>query len=249
VLRSLEEDHRHAEPVNYNSAKLTIEHILPQSMTKDWMKMLSRDALRGESLEEIHGRVVHTLGNLTLTAYNSKLSNDSFQVKQKILRDSGLAMNREIADSDHWTQVSILERGRKLGDRIVAIWPGPDESVSSAASSPRWSLLSQIVASIPPGRWTSYLDLAEVMGSHQNSVVSRLWTLGPANVHRVLRRDGVHAADFRWSDPDRNDDPKVALGLEGVRFDATGKASQDQRMTALDLADAVGLMLGEDGEE
>ena len=52
--------------------------------------------------QELHDSLVHTLGNLTLTAENAKLSNSPFQRKQDIFIASALQMNREIADAPSW---------------------------------------------------------------------------------------------------------------------------------------------------
>jgi alkylated DNA nucleotide flippase Atl1 len=248
VLRCIEEDHRHGEPVDFDRAKLTIEHVLPQSPTDEWWEMLRADLGEDESIEELHSSLVHTLGNLSLTAYNAKLSNDGFEAKKAILRDSGLAMNREIASARRWGRPEILARGRSLADRIIKVWPGPDESVSVPPPSPRWSLMNQVLASIPAGRWTSYSDVAEVIGSHQVAVGARLGTVRVPNGHRVLKLQGAVSPDFRWTDPERTDDPRTVLESEGVRFDQWGRAAADQRMTAKELADAVGLDTAGDEE-
>lgn len=241
VLRCIEEDYRHGEPIDFDHAKLTIEHVLPQSPTNEWWDMLRADLSGDETVEELHSSLVHTFGNLSLTAYNAKLSNDSFQAKKEILGNSGLAMNREIAQAPRWGRAEILARGRALADRIIGIWPGPDESVGIPPPNPRWSLMNQVLASIPAGRWTSYSDVAEVIGSHQGAVGNRLAAVPVANAHRVLKLTGAISPDFRWSDPERHDDPRTLLEAEGVRFDQWGRAAADQRMTAQDLADAVGL--------
>jgi len=55
--------------------KLTIEHIMPQTLTTEWKAALGTD------YQVIHSDYLHTLGNLTLTAYNSKYSNHSFMDK------------------------------------------------------------------------------------------------------------------------------------------------------------------------
>jgi alkylated DNA nucleotide flippase Atl1 len=185
--------------------------------------------------------LVHTLGNLSLTAYNAKLANDSFPVKQKLLADSGLAMNREIADASGWGRAEIQARGRVLGQRIVSIWPGPDESVSTPPANRRWTLMNQVLASLPAGRWTSYSDVAEVIGSHQVAVGARLATLIVPNAHRVLRLSGHISPDFRWPDPERTDDPREVLEAEGVRFDEWGRADPEQRIAATNLAAAMEL--------
>lgn len=50
------------------------------------------------------------------------------------------------------------------------------------------------------------------------------------------RFSGELSPDFRWPDPDRTDDPLAILQVEGVRFDSKGRASADQRLTAVELA-------------
>lgn len=242
ILRALEEDYRHGEPLDFSQAALTIEHVLPQSLTPEWEEILAAGASDDETPEEIHASLVHTLGNLTLTAYNARLANDSFHAKKKLLADSGLAMNREIAGASGWGRAEIQARGRALGQRVVSIWPGPDESVSVASPDPHWTLMNQVLASLPAGRWTSYSDVAAVIGSHQVAVGARLATVTVPNAHRVLKLSGHISPDFRWPDPERTDDPRKVLEAEGVHFDdESGRADPQQRMTATDLASTLEL--------
>ena len=53
--------------------ELTIEHIMPQTLTAKWKIDL------GKKATEIYEKYVHCIGNLTLTGYNSEMSNDSFE--------------------------------------------------------------------------------------------------------------------------------------------------------------------------
>lgn len=122
IFRRLEESYEHAEPIDWSASKLTIEHLLPQSLTDEWKQAL---AASGEIPEEIHSALRHTLGNLTVTAYNGKLSNSPFERKQQILQGSHLELNRTIAASSQWGRDEILERADELADRAIAIWPGP----------------------------------------------------------------------------------------------------------------------------
>src|SRR5260221_14780030 len=69
VLRWLDESFGSKEPVEYQS--LTIEHVLPQTPTPEWRQALSDDLAGDETFAELHGSLVHPLGNLTLTGYNS----------------------------------------------------------------------------------------------------------------------------------------------------------------------------------
>ena len=104
VLRRLEESYGAPEPVDFSAAKLTIEHVLPQTPTDEWLKLLADEVTEEAGPEELHDLLVHTLGNLTLTAENAKLSNSPFQRKQDILHASALQMNREIADAPAWAR-------------------------------------------------------------------------------------------------------------------------------------------------
>jgi alkylated DNA nucleotide flippase Atl1 len=176
-----------------------------------------------------------------LTAYNAKLANDGFIAKKKLFMDSGLAMNREIAEASAWSRDQIHARGRALAKRMVEIWPGPDTSVSAAPLDPHWRLMNQVLASVPSGRWTSYSDVAEVIGSHQVAVGARLGSVTAPNAYRVLKLRGVISPEFRWPDPQRQDDPREILEAEGVRFDDSGRADPAQRMTAAELAEAADL--------
>ncbi len=81
------------EPVN--TQECTIEHIMPQELTEEWERDL------GENFQEIHDKYLHTIGNLTLTGYNSEYSNNSFQEKQgmeKGFKDSPLRLNQGLRD-------------------------------------------------------------------------------------------------------------------------------------------------------
>ena len=60
---------------------LTVEHVLPQTLSEEWREHLSN---LGQDPDEVHQSLVHTLGNLTLTAFNGTLSNNPFERKQQI---------------------------------------------------------------------------------------------------------------------------------------------------------------------
>ena len=99
--------------------KLTIEHIMPQTLNDDWIEAL------GENYAQIHSQYVHTLGNLTLTGYNSELLNKSFTDKKKLLNDKNshiVVLNRYFMDQEKWDEDTIKERARLLSDRIQSIF-------------------------------------------------------------------------------------------------------------------------------
>ena len=117
IIETFEQDHAHKEPTELRG--LTVEHIMPQALSDDW-----REAL-GPEANAVHTRLLHTLGNLTLTGYNPELSNRPFSEKRGLFQDSNLAMNREIADEAEWGPEQIRSRAERLAAQAVKIWPGP----------------------------------------------------------------------------------------------------------------------------
>lgn len=107
----------------------SIEHIMPQHLSPAWV-----DAL-GDDYEEIHETWLHRLGNLTLTAYNSKYSNNAFVDKRdmpKGFRESGLRLNTWVAAKDKWTLAEMEERSDLLISRALTIWPIPESTYKPA---------------------------------------------------------------------------------------------------------------------
>ncbi len=98
----------------------TIEHIMPQTLTEEWERDL------GENFQEIHNKYLHTIGNLTLTGYNSEYSNKSFQEKQgmeKGFKNSPLRLNQGLKDS--FGEEEIKKRANDLADLALKIWTYP----------------------------------------------------------------------------------------------------------------------------
>lgn len=114
-----------------SGGKLTIEHIMPQVLSKEWEEHL------GKNHKEIHETWLHRLGNLTLTAYNSKYSNRPYEIKRGLkdsgFRESRLWLNRIMAESDRWTEDVIKERNILLTNRFLKVMP---EFESSYAPPP-----------------------------------------------------------------------------------------------------------------
>ena len=119
ILARLENDgQREPSPVG----EYSIEHIMPQSIEEvpDWQQMLGGD------WEETHAAWVHRLGNLTLTGYNSTLSNRPFEEKKTIeggFNQSAARLNSYVRDQRSWTETEMRARGENLARRSLAIWP------------------------------------------------------------------------------------------------------------------------------
>ncbi|MER8085128.1 DUF262 domain-containing protein [Streptomyces sp. NPDC094048] len=247
VLQRLEESYEHPEPVDFATAQLTIEHVMPQSPGDEWLRMLSEGVVAGETAEDLHSRLQHTLGNLTLTAVNAELSNHPFERKQGLLQGSHLEMNRRIAATERWGADEIRARADELADRALALWPAPLRGVGRAERSRDWNLAHQVLAALPHGTWTSYGDLAAFIGSGAQAVGNHLAnTPGVANAYRVLTSEGKVSDGFRWTPQDVGGDVRARLSADGVRFTANRAADPAQRLSADELASLVGEA---DGEE
>ncbi len=108
------------EPVD--TQKCDIEHIMPQTLNPKWEGDL------GENFEAIHEKYLHTIGNLTLTGYNSEYSNKSFQEKQGMeggFKDSPLRLNQGLKDLESFGEKEIEERANDLADWALKIWTYP----------------------------------------------------------------------------------------------------------------------------
>ena len=99
--------------------KLTVEHIMPQTMDDDWRNDL------GDRAEEIYGRHLHRLGNLTLCGgrWGSALSNRSFGHKKELYRESAVAMTRRLARLPRWDEDAIRRRAEELAREALKLWP------------------------------------------------------------------------------------------------------------------------------
>jgi alkylated DNA nucleotide flippase Atl1 len=244
VLQWLEESYCNREPVLPD--RLTIEHVLPQTLTPYWRSALADGLNPGETVDQVHESLVHTLGNLTLTGYNSKLSNSSFDEKRELLAASGLSMNQEIARQSRWGRSEIFDRAMILARHIADIWPGPI-AVDVEPLDPAWDVAVRALAEIPAGAWTSYGDVAALIGSHPVAVGNRLANVPTPNAHRVLTASGQVSDGFHWLD-DRTEDPRWVLESEGITFDAKGRADNRQRLYLEDLAQLAGITIGESPE-
>lgn len=92
---------------------LTIEHIMPQTLTTEWGQVVT---------PEEHQRYLHTLGNLSVTGYNSELSNKSFAEKKRIIREYSKAvrLNEDVLDKDVWNAATIQARSERLAEILMS---------------------------------------------------------------------------------------------------------------------------------
>lgn len=108
----------------------SIEHIFPQgpNIPDEWVKMIAGGDR--EKAKEYQSLYVHTFGNLTITGYNSTLSNKAFAEKkerknsdgQYIGYRNGLNLNNDVCDKDEWTVEIIKDRTDRMVKEIMSMF-------------------------------------------------------------------------------------------------------------------------------
>lgn len=118
LLSTLENEHSKEKLIVDN---LTIEHVMPQTLTANWRNML------GEEYNDIYENYLHTIGNLTITGYNTNLGNKPFDEKKEIIEEKSRAkyLNQDILDKARWSEPEILSRTKRLGKELITIFSIP----------------------------------------------------------------------------------------------------------------------------
>lgn len=108
----------------------TIEHIFPQgeNIPDCWINMIADG---NKSLaKEYQNQYVHTLGNLTISGYNSMLGNKGFIEKRDradrngkyVGYKNGLKLNQKLANYNEWNVELIKSRTKELVDKAMDLF-------------------------------------------------------------------------------------------------------------------------------
>lgn len=108
-------------PVDFRNSKITIEHIMPQTLNEVWIKEL------GDNHKEVHNRYLHNIGNLILTEFNSEMGNKSFEEKKIKLVNSNLNYRCSILECSSWVEESITKHLDIMTQRFFDAFPLPEE--------------------------------------------------------------------------------------------------------------------------
>ena len=107
----------------------TVEHIMPQNenLSAEWQAAL------GDVWRDIQNKYLHTLGNLTLTAYNSEYGDRPFPEKRDMdggFAQSPLNLNEGLGFVEEWNEEAIKQRAARLADLAVDVWASPPAEFS-----------------------------------------------------------------------------------------------------------------------
>ena len=221
ILRRIEEFWSKDGFIDWKSANFTLEHFMPQNLNGEWMKYLH--GIGVEDPVTSHGELLHTIGNLTLTSLNSKLSDSPILRKQQILGVSKLVINTELVDTIQWGPAEILQRSKRLVDAAIAIWAGPDEQILESTAD--YSSVDTALGALEGSEWTSVLQLRELAGeTTERDLLDHLNHDRPVGAVRLLTGEGLPDLRLHW----------VGRDLAGFRDDlvASGVLSANTEESA-----------------
>lgn len=122
-----------------DTENLSIEHIMPQNknLSMSWQKML------GENWQSVHEKYLHTLGNLTLTGYNSELGDKPFEKKKEKLEETIThiaVLYSDIKDKSEWNSVNMEKRAKRLAEIILKLFPIEQPKTKIEFTDPHYKL-------------------------------------------------------------------------------------------------------------
>ena len=119
------------------------------------------------------------------------------------------------------------------------VLPNGDDLPTAAGVPQRgtfdWTGLHDLLAAVPAGRWTTYGELAAVVGTASQPLGQHITRCPDCpNAWRVLGNDGKPRPGFQWRDDGRSGSQESALQAEGIEF-TNGAASRNQRIGGSEL--------------
>lgn len=178
ILEKLENSGK-KEPISGDN--YSVEHVMPQTLTDEWRESL------GEDWERVHLVRSNTLGNLTLTGYNSEYSNLPFLAKRDLtdpdgnligFRGSPVTLNGDLAVVSTWSEAGILRRCERLSSLACFVWPMATTEVVGPAPVPGSPNLDSILSTLFP--------MPEALAWAQVLVTELVKQLSTASARRLL---------------------------------------------------------------
>lgn len=120
ILGKIEENNTKVS-VDFRNPKITIEHIMPQTLDESWKTEL------GINYDEVYKRYLHNIGNLILTEFNSEIGNKTFEDKKRKLETSSLYFRLNVIQKNTWNEQSIKEHQLKMINWLLDTFSLPEQ--------------------------------------------------------------------------------------------------------------------------
>lgn len=143
-------------------SKITIEHVLPQSLSKEWIEYLDGE----EEAAKIHNTYLNCIGNLAMLSgsYNSSNSNKPWSFKKDILSQAQFMLTQRIASNEEWKENEIKDRNIELSEKAIKYISGP---LPREKDYKTMETMDEFV----PGLYDIFNNSLNVTGTNINSVV------------------------------------------------------------------------------
>lgn len=133
-------------------------------------------------------------------------------------------VNRALNGAQWW----VTHDGTSLADLAA-------QHVEAKKATRDWSDLHALLSQLPEDRWTTYGDVAQVIGTAPQPLGQHLATCDQCeHAYQVLTNTGAPSENFAWTDPTETRTPQEVLQAQGVNFD-DGIANPSQRLTLQEL--------------
>lgn len=179
-----------------DTTTLSIEHIMPQNknLSKSWQIML------GDNWEQVHDRYLHTLGNLTLTGYNSELGDKPFDVKKNMLENPEhpthiTILYNDVLDKDAWNEDTIKDRADRLIKVILKLFPIEEATEKIDFTDPRYQEYTVVDPSNATYKYVNYYELlgervaVDSFAAMVRSVSEKLYDLDSSIIKRMAKNN------------------------------------------------------------
>ncbi len=134
--------------------------------------------------------------------------------------------------------------GTELLTELRRLYRARGQAVSKRQyRDPRWATVLSALELVGPGNWTTYGDLAELVGMSGQAIGGFMTEHPTTNGYRVMTVNGTISPNFQWWDPNRTETPREVLEAEGVEFDERGRANPSQRLTVADFRELLADLL------
>ncbi|MDR0825043.1 MAG: DUF262 domain-containing HNH endonuclease family protein [Prevotella sp.] len=119
ILGKIEENNTKVA-VDFRNSKISIEHIMPQTLSNFWKNEL------GEYSENIHKQYLHNIGNLILTEFNVEIGNKPFADKKDKLNKSSLNFRLDVTSRTSWNETDIKDHQKNMISWFLDTFPLSD---------------------------------------------------------------------------------------------------------------------------